>query len=174
MNKELVILLKKKNRTAQELLYEKYSKKMFLIILRYINDADEAKSLINQSFYKIYISIINFSYSNNTSFEAWMKKIVVNESLLYLRKNKKLLLIEDGKEIEEVSSAWADKDLIAEDYFKLIRELPDGYRIIFNMYAIEGYSHQEIARELNIKESTSRSQLTHARAILKKKIVKYF
>ena len=174
MIQELVKKLQQKNRKAQQVFYENYSKKMFLIILRYINDADVAKNITNQSFYKIFTHIGNFIYSNDNGFNGWVKKIAINEALVYLRSNKNIRLTDEYQEIDNHSPFNPDNELQAQDYYNLIRELPDGYRIIFNMFAIEGYSHKEIAEELNISESTSRSQLTHARAMLRKKIEKFF
>lgn len=167
---KLIDQLKKNNRRAQKELYEKYAKMLFLLILRYTNNAEDAGSLTNQSFHKIFINIENFTFTSIGSFEAWMKKIAINESLMELRANRKVLLFEDSQVSLEISPVTADKDLLAEDYYNLVRELPDGYRIIFNLYAIEGYSHKEIGEKLGISESTSRSQLAHARAVLKRKI----
>ncbi len=171
MDQELIEKLIKQDPKAQHSLYSKYSKVMFLIILRYINNDEEAKSITNQAFFKIFKHSKQFKTGGATEFLAWMKRIVINEALMYIRKRKKLVFIEHDNELDNVSDIKTDSNLMVEDYYNMIRKLPDGYRLVFSLYAIEGYSHKEIANKLRIKESTSRSQLMHAREFLKKLIL---
>lgn len=156
-------------RKAQQALYEHYSKKFFAICLRYIKDRDQAEDVLIEGFMKIFEKLRQFE--NKGSFEGWMKRIIVTQALLSLRDNKYLLMevnLENESDYKE--SAYELNHLEAEDLMELIKELPIGYKTVFNLYAIEGYSHLEIAELLGINESTSKSQLNRARNTLKQKI----
>ena len=122
------------------------------------------------SFTKLFERIDQFK--GEGSFEGWMRRIVVNESLSYLRRNKNMYL---DTEIEAVDRspdyAQLENHLEAEDLLKMVNDLPTGYRMVFNLYAIDGYSHKEIAEQLEISENTSKSQLSRARALLQKKLI---
>lgn len=112
-------------------------------------------------------------YKGDGSFEGWIRKIMVNESLTYLRRNKNMYLETDIEAADrEPDYQRLEDQLEAEDLMNLIDELPSGYRIVFNMYAIDGYSHQEIAEHLGISENTSKSQLSRARAYLQRSLLK--
>jgi RNA polymerase sigma factor (sigma-70 family) len=156
---------KKQNRQAQEQLFRQYSGKMYSLCCRYIKDKMEAEDVLITSFTKIFERISQ--YKSEGSFEGWIRRVIVNESLTYLRKNKSMYL---EKEIEEAYTTLLVEDhdakFQAEDLLALITELPPGYRIVFNLYAIDGYSHKEIAEQLGINENTSKSQLSRARAML--------
>lgn len=171
MDKELTQLLKRNNSKAQRILYDKYAKRMFLLGLRYINSEYEVANIVNSAFYKVYTNIRKFEWKHELSLEGWIKKIVVNEALQYIRANKKINWVDIDTQYNLNSFEMPDDKLNAADYMQLIKSLPDGYRLVFNLYAIEGFSHKEIANKLDITESTSRSQLTHARKLLKKKIL---
>ncbi|MCG8701364.1 MAG: sigma-70 family RNA polymerase sigma factor [Bacteroidales bacterium] len=171
MDKEITQLLRRNNRKAQRILYDKYAKRMFLLGLRYVNSEYEVVSIVNAAFYKVYSNIRQFDWKHEHSLEGWIKKIVVNEALQYIRANKKITWIDIETQYDLSSFEMPDDQLNAADYLRLINALPDGYRLVFNLYAIEGFSHKEIADKLDITESTSRSQLTHARRLLKKKIL---
>ncbi|MBN1180927.1 MAG: RNA polymerase sigma factor [Bacteroidales bacterium] len=170
MEEHIVKLLKAQHRRAQKEVYEKYAERMFVHCMRYINNEQDAESIVNQSFYKMFMHIGHFEYRDGISFEAWIKRIVINETLMFIRQNKRMDYIEDIKNLDSHDNNNTLKQLEAEEYFILIQSLPIGFRTVFNLYAIEGYSHQEIAEKLNISESTSRSQLTRAREILREKI----
>jgi RNA polymerase sigma-70 factor (ECF subfamily) len=110
-------------------------------------------------------------YSGEGNFEGWMKRIMVNESLMYLRRNKNMALSIDIEEAYDNPNFERLEDhLEANDLLKLISELPVGYRTVFNLYAIEGYSHKEIGEQLEISENTSKSQLSRARTLLQKRL----
>lgn len=121
------------------------------------------------AFLKIFRNLPGFVYRDDTGLEAWLRRIVVTEALLHLRANRALPLFqENGERVLETESTGTlpDGELAAEQIYDLIRELPPGYRTVFNLYAIEGYTHREIAAQLHISENTSKSQLSKARAQL--------
>ena len=167
---QLVDLCKAKDKMAQKALYDKYAIKMMRTCLRYLNDEMEAEDAVIDGFMKIYSKIDTFEYRGKGSLEGWIKRIMVNESLMLLRKRKM-----DQVELEKVhdlSSAEEDieSQLMEETIVNVIQQLPTGYRTVFNMYVVEGYSHKEIGEKLNISENTSKSQLSKARASLSKSL----
>ena len=170
MEEHLIKLLKKQHKRAQKQTYEMYAERMFINCLRYINNEQDAESIVNHAFYKVFMNIESFEYKGGISFEAWIRRIVINETLMFIRQNKRIQYIDDVKDIDHQVNITPSQKMEAEDYMVLIQSLPLGFRTVFNLYAIEGYSHQEIAEKLNISESTSRSQLTRAREVLKEKI----
>jgi RNA polymerase sigma factor (sigma-70 family) len=166
-DKELIEGCKKHDRHAQRFLYEHFSGKMYALCCRYVKDKMEAEDVLVTSFTKIFERIDQFK--GDGSFEGWIRRIIVNESLSYLRKNKSMYLETDIEAAErEPDYASLENQLEADDLLKMISELPAGYRIVFNMYAIDGYSHKEIADQLGISENTSKSQLSRARVALQK------
>lgn len=157
---------------SQRGLYELWSPKMLGICLRYIKDRGEAESVMVGGFLKIFDKISQFN--GEGSFEGWMRRIMVNESLIYLRKNKNaFMMAEVGEADSEADYETAENHLQAEDLLVMVNQLPQGYRTIFNLYAIEGYSHKEIAAQLEITESTSKSQLSRARNLLQQYIARH-
>jgi RNA polymerase sigma-70 factor (ECF subfamily) len=157
----------KRDRTAQKRLYDTYSPKMYAVCCRYIKDSMEAEDVLVTAFTKILQRIEQ--YKAEGSFEGWVRRVVVNEALTYLRKHRSMY-IETNLETADRDPDYASisDHLEEEDLLKMIQELPSGYRIVFNLYAIDGYSHKEIAEQLNITESTSKSQLSRARVFLQK------
>jgi RNA polymerase sigma factor (sigma-70 family) len=163
---ELVQQCKKGKRAAQEEVYARYSRKIYAICLRYLKNDFDAEEVLVTSFTKVFEKIDQFQ--GNGSFEGWIKRLAVNEALMYLRKHKQFQVnIEDDIILFETKSVQGDH-LEAEDLLKLIEQLPTGYNTVFNLYAIEGYSHKEIADMLGISENTSKSQLSRARTLLQK------
>jgi RNA polymerase sigma-70 factor (ECF subfamily) len=161
---------KKHNAHAQERLFEHYSGKMYALCCRYISDRMEAEDVLVTAFTKIFDRIEQ--YKGEGSFEGWIRRIVVNESLTYLRRNKNMYLETEIEAVErQPDLAKLENELEAEDLLKLIAELPSGYRMVFNLYAIDGYSHKEIANQLGISENTSKSQLSRARGLLQKQLM---
>ncbi len=166
---ELVEGCKRQNRNAQKRLYEQYASKWYVLCCRYIKDRMEAEDVLIIAFTKILNKIDQYTGEGN--FEGWMRKVIVNEALSYLRKNKNMYLETDIEAADyEPDYENLEKNLEAEDLLKMIDQLPTGYRIVFNLFAIEGYSHQEIGEQLGISESTSKSQLSRARASLQKSL----
>lgn len=144
--------------------------KMLSLCCRYVKDRMQAEDVLVTSFTKVFEKIDQFK--GDGSFEGWVRKIVVNESLSYLRKNKSMYL--------ETDLAAADREpdlnslsnqLEADDLMRLVTELPPGYRIVFNMFALDGFTHKEIADELGINENTSKSQLSRARSYLQARLL---
>jgi len=167
----LIERIKSNDRKAQEILYKKYADRFFYCSLRYTGNSNDAAEVLNSGFFKIFSKIHSFYFINNQAFEGWMYKILINEALMFLRQSTDNLI---NTEIDPMvqSSTYSDHHFSEEDCLKLLQMLPAGYRTVFNLYAIEGYSHQEIGELLNITESTSRSQLSRARDILKSLINK--
>ncbi len=159
----------KRDTIAQHALFEKYAGILMTICRRYAGDRHEAEDMLQEAFISIFSHINQFKFAG--SFEGWLKRITVNTAIKILQK-RKIKVVEITNDQHGLISPDFNvlSDLSAEDLLKLISQLPDGYRVIFNLYAIEGYSHNEIAGMLKIKTATSRSQLSKARAILKEKI----
>ncbi len=156
---------------AQRKLYEAYSGKFLALCCRYVKDRDLAEDVMIEGFMKIFDNLSQ--YEQKGSLEGWMRKVMVNQALLTLRKNKHLAMEinYDGHQ-DSLGACEIPADLEAEDLLRMVQELPVGYRTVFNLYAIEGYSHKEIQDLLGISESTSKSQLSRARALLQQKLNK--
>jgi len=148
----------KGNAKAQRLLFEKFSGKMMAVCLRYSKNKDEAEDVLQEGFIKAFSKLSDFS--NQGSLEGYIRKIMVNSSLDAIRKNSKFLkdISLESIDYQVGNGNFIVEGLNAEDLMLLINSMPDGYRIVFNMFAIEGYTHQEIASTLGISESTSKSQ----------------
>ncbi|HYG38725.1 MAG TPA: sigma-70 family RNA polymerase sigma factor [Cytophagales bacterium] len=165
--KELIDLCKQRKRSGQQEVYSRYSGKMFGVCLRYLKNQFDAEEVLVISFMKVFEKIDQFE--SNGSFEGWIRKITVNEALMYLRKTRKLYLEVEVEQAKDFSfHAGNEINLEAEDLMKLIEKLPTGYNTVFNLYAIEGYTHKEIGEMLGISENTSKSQLSRARTLLQK------
>ena len=163
--------LRSKNPIAQKNVFEHYGSFLYRVAYRYVRDRMTAEDLVIDSFLKIFEGAVNFRFDNLRSFEAWMKRIVINESLMLLRKQANFNLMPESEAIEIPVDNNILDSISSDEIYKLIAELPDGYRTVFNLFAIEGYSHKEIAEQLHINEGTSKSQLNHARKLLQKKIL---
>ena len=160
-------------RKAQIELYRQYSPMLLSVCMRYVADKAEAEDILQEAFFKILKSIKE--YSGKGHFENWMKKIVVNTAITYFHKEKKHYYhdeIEEVKDYELQYTLSPDKELDEKELVNLLKKMPDGYRIIFNMYAIEGYKHKEIAEKLGIEESTSKSQYLRAKNWILKEMKK--
>lgn len=155
---------------AQRKLFEKFAPKMMTVCLRYLKDVQEAEDVLQDGFIKIFQKIDAYQFTG--SFEGWMRKIIVNTALDQIRRNRNMGFSEEFDTIEYKmeSSDHIFEDLVAQDLMKLIANLPDGYKVVFNMFAIEGYSHKEIGELLGISENTSKSQFSRARAYLRNKL----
>jgi len=161
----------KEDRRCQELFYNKFANRMYGVCLRYCLDRDVAHDVHQEAFITVFKKLAQFKFDGPV--EAWIRRIMVNASLYYLRHKTDLLRMDDVIETEqELIPANVLDNLAAEDILKLIQQLPDGCRTVFNLYAIEGYQHKEIAVMLNISVGTSKSQLSRARTILQHKVLK--
>jgi RNA polymerase sigma factor (sigma-70 family) len=153
----------------QEVLYHRFSSKMYAVCLRYCKDADDAQDLLQDGFVKIFKNLDK--YRGDGSFEGWIRRIFVNTSIEHFRKSIKYNTVGDSSEVVIEDPNWNALDNLGEkDIIKIIQELSPGYRQVFNMYVIEGYSHKDIGDILGISEGTSKSQLARAKAILKKTV----
>jgi RNA polymerase sigma-70 factor (ECF subfamily) len=159
------------SRRDQELLYRRYSPKFYAVCLQYAGNTEEARDVLQEGFIKVFENLSH--YSHEGSFEGWMRKIIVNTALEKYRNRYYLFRVDDIDEAAEPIAGPDTNDfagLEAHDLLNMIMELPPKYRMVFNLYAIEGYSHKEIGTMLNITEGTSKSNLSRARDILQKKV----
>lgn len=162
------------NRRDQELLYRRHVPKLYAVCLQYSGNDEEARDILQEGFIKIFENLIYYKYEG--SFEGWMRRIVVNTALEKYRSKHSLYRVDDIDLIPEPEADPDNEDytgLDAVDLLSIIRELPPKYRMVFNLFAIEGYSHKEISQMANISEGTSKSNLSRAREILKKKVNLY-
>lgn len=169
---QLVKKCLEKDALAQKQLFEHYSRRMMGVCLRYSQDGDEAQDVLQMGFIKVFEKLDMYNFKG--SLEGWIRKIIVNTALDNIRRNKKFL---NDVEMDKVDyqlhnhTENAIDTLSAQDLLKVIQEMPPGFRTVFNMFAIEGYSHKEIAEELNISVNTSKSQYSRARAHLQKTLI---
>lgn len=160
----------KNNRIAQKQLYDKYSSKLMGVCIRYTNSKEDAEDVLIEGFTTIFQKLS--MYKGDGSFEGWMKRIMINTSISHFRTNSKYRFHQD---IEEVHNEIEKQDTIIEKMetqriMKLVNSMPEGYRIIFNLYAVEGYTHREIAEQLGLSEGTSKSQFSKARKWLQNRL----
>lgn len=163
---------KKGDKKAQTALYQAFKSQLFGVCLRYASDRQEAEDLLQESFITIYRDL--YQYQPTGPLGAWLRKVTVNVALQHIRKKKRLFpTVEMGLISDQVDMA---EDLFSsfrtEALLKLIQQLPPGYRAVFNMYVIEGYSHKEISEQLAIRVATSKSQLSRAKLMLRKMLEK--
>lgn len=156
------------NRDAQEELYRKYSGKMLSVCRMYIKDLHQAEEVMLNGFFKVFKHISSFK--NDGSFEGWIRKIMIREAISFLRSKKDIEFPEEIPETEVHSFNNINSEIEVEHIQQLIDSLPEGYKVVFVMYAIEGYKHSEIAEILGITEGTSKSQLSKARKMLQQKL----
>jgi len=167
---ELISDCKKGKAVAQKAVYDRYASMMLAVCVRYIKDRMEAEHVMVGGMVKVFSNIDQFQEQG--SFEGWIRRIMVNESLMYLRKHKNMSITQDIDDMrEEPNYDSLGHALGAADLIGMIDELPVGYRTVFNLYAIEGYKHEEIAEMLGISTGTSKSQLNRARKQLQKQLI---
>jgi RNA polymerase sigma factor (sigma-70 family) len=157
---------RRQDRIVQRQLYERFAGKLFVVCKRYVRDPEEAEDILQDAFVKIYRHIDSFRFE--CPLEAWLKRIVINTALKAIRKQKPW---ENTADVQELAPILPQADALNYQYLlQLIQELPPGCRAVFNLYAIEGYNHPEIAEMLDIAEGTSKSQYSRARGLLQQKI----
>jgi len=155
------------NSRMQRLLYERFSSMMYAVCLRYSENIEDANDVMQEGFIKVYKSLNKFR--SEGSFEGWVRRIFINTSIEHYRKKAKFYNVTEVSEnITEDGELNALDALAVKDLINIINELPPGYKMVFNMHAIEGYSHKEIAGILGITEGTSKSQLARAKGVLKR------
>lgn len=173
-DKHLAEAIRKGDRVAMKHLYDHFIGSLSFVCSRYVSDNEEVKDILHDSFIKIYSSIGKFRWQGEGSLKAWMTKIVINESLKHLKTKGKNPFRNYGENTPDIPEEEADTENIPLDVLLgFIRELPPGYRAVFNLVVFDGYSHKQAAAELGISESTSASQFHRAKAILAQKIKGY-
>ncbi|WP_179337569.1 RNA polymerase sigma factor [Winogradskyella ludwigii] len=161
----------KQDAQAQSQLYKQYASKLFSLCLKYSKNYAEAEDNLHDAFITIFNKIEQ--YNNKGSFEGWLKRITINTALQRYRKDVGVYDIINEDNIEDVSVNFNEDDVSIEYLLKIIQELPDRYRLVFNLYVLDGYSHVEISELIHISTGTSKSNLSRARLILKEKIEAY-
>ena len=163
----------KNDKRWQKVLYDNYASVLLGVAIRYAYSRDDAEDILQDAFCKIYSNIAQFKGTG--SFEGWLKRIVVNTALTHYKRNEKHyhnIDVADFADVIPSSNQIAETEFQMSELLKIINGLPKGYRMVFNMYAIEGYKHKEIAEILGIDENTSKSQFSRARRIVKEKLAK--
>ena len=171
-NVSLIKKAQKQHPVAQKQLYELYAPKMLSICRQYIKDTDMAEEIMLNGFIKMFKYLDKYEFKG--SFEGWIRKIVVRECITFLNKSTLFVSLEEEQlQIEDGDYEAEESSMDIEQIQKMIDDLPDGYRMVFNLYAIEGYKHQEIAETLSISVNTSKSQLHKARKMLQQQLIDY-
>jgi RNA polymerase sigma factor (sigma-70 family) len=168
--KELVKRCLKNDSGAQELLYRRYASKMLGVCLRYAKNKMEAEDILQEGYIKVFNSLTSFQFKG--SLEGWVRRIMVNTAINFYRSSLKYVQSLDDDEMSDknMPSITMNDLLTTKELLRIIQELPEGYRVVFNLFAIEGYSHKEIAEILGVSENTSKSQLSRARVVLQNKL----
>lgn len=168
---ELVMGCRRKDRVSQRRLYDAFAGRMLVVCLRYVKSRDEAEDILQESFIKVFDKIDTFRFE--CPLGAWIKRIVVNTTLNYLRDNRRYRFTEELDHVAEEVATTFSEELHWKDLLQLVQELPPGCRAVFNLYAIEGYQHQEIASMLDISEGTSKSQYSRAKSLLQRMLTNH-
>jgi len=164
----------KGSRRDQELLYRRHAPRLYGVCLQYAGNDEEANDILQDGFIKIFENLAHYKYEG--SFEGWIRRIIVNTALEKFRSKHYLYRVEDIDKMPELDAEPDNEDyagLEAIDLLGIIRELPPKYRMVFNLFAIEGYSHKEISQMINISEGTSKSNLSRARVILQRRVISF-
>lgn len=170
--KNWIKALKKKKPEAQRKVFNQYADYLFRICFRYVKNKEDCEDILSQGFLNIFDKIEFTDITEEAQLKAWMKKIIINQALMFIRKNIRFeptLELVDHRQESELTS---DELLLEQDLIHMVLELPEGYRIVFSLFVIEGYKHEEIAKKLGISIGTSKSQLSKARRLLKEMIHK--
>lgn len=173
--KQILSMFGRDSNRAMNMLYAAFADRLTAVAARYISDDDRLKDVLQESFIKIFTQISHFQYRGEGSLRAWMTRIVVNEALRNIQQEQSRNRITIDTEPPDMAEEPAPEteSLSAETLTGMIRQLPEGYRAVFNLYVVEGLSHKEIARQLGIKENSSASQLHHAKHMLARMINEY-
>lgn len=159
--------------SAQRKLYDKYSRLLLGVCNRYTRDIEEAEDVLQEGFVKIFLNMKEFK--GEGSLLAWMRKIMINTAITHYHRNRKHWYHDDLEEISQSrleEHSWEESAFSKEELYLVIQQMPDGYRMVFNLYAVEGYKHREISEILKIDENTSKSQYSRARRWLQEHLMK--
>ncbi len=171
---ELLTLVKKQDQKACKQVFDLFGGRFLAMAKRYLGDGPEAEDASTIAFVKIFQNVAKTDFPNPGAFVGWMKRIVINECLMVLRKRSSFKIVPDD-ELKYVSiEPDTIQSITVEEIMEIVRELPVGYRTVFNLFVVEGYSHKEIAEHLGISEGTSKSQLNHAKKLLRTKMLKAY
>jgi len=171
--KDILAGCRKGKQSAQWELYRRYSRLLLAVCNRYAKDMDEAEDILQEGFVKIFLNIKEFK--GDGPLLAWMRRIMINTAITHYHKMRKHRYHDDLAEVSESKfedKDWGEAEFTQEELFGLIQQMPDGYRQVFNLYALEGYKHREIAEILHIDENTSKSQYSRARRWLQERLLK--
>jgi RNA polymerase sigma factor (sigma-70 family) len=168
---ELTKEAKKGSAAAQKCLFDLLADKMMLVCRRYVKSHEDAEEIVLDGFFKFFKNLSSFNYQGEGSVYAWLKKIMVNECLMFLRRKHSFIITTEQEPGEIPLHDDALNNMSASEILKMILDLPVGYRTVFNLYVIEGMTHKEIGQLLNIAEGTSKSQLNKAKLLLQKNLV---
>ena len=169
--KEIIDGCCRKDKKAQKALFDRYKSVLLGVCIRYSDRREEAEDILQEGFVKIYVNIQDFT--GKGSFINWMKKIMINTAITHYHRNLKHQYHKDIEDIRETDISGYEfemTDFTNEELLKVITALPEGYRMVFNLYAVEGYKHKEIAEFLEIEVNTSKSQYSRARSLIRKKL----
>ena len=170
---KIIELCAKHDRKAQQVLYDRYSRLLLGVCMRYATDKAEAEDILQDSFLKIFFNIKE--YSGSGSFIGWLRKVAVNTAITHYHKNLKYryhVEIDDYISVETGVTSFEEDFFTSDELYKVLNDLPTGYRMVFNLYAVEGYKHKEIAEMLGIDTNTSKSQYSRAKAVIRDKLEK--
>lgn len=169
--KKIIDLAIANNRQAQKQIYDQFSPKMLGVCRNYISDIHHAEDILLTGFMKVFSNLKNFEHKG--SFEGWIRRIMIYECIDFIRAKKNHIVHQNNEDfiVSEKESSYEMEDFSIDDIQYLIDNLPDGYKMVFNLYAIEGFKHHEIATMLNISEGTSKSQLSQARKLLQHQLL---
>jgi RNA polymerase sigma factor (sigma-70 family) len=159
--------------SAQQQLFDSYSRLMLGICARYAANTEDAEDVMQEGFVKIFLNIKEFK--GDGSLVAWMRRIMINTAITHYHKMRKHRYHDDLEEVRETkfeNNDWSEADFTREELFGVIQRMPEGYRMVFNLYAVEGYKHREIAEIMDIDENTSKSQYSRARKWLQDRLIK--
>ena len=171
-NSELIKEAKKGSAAAQKCLFDQWAERMFLVCRRYVKSPEDAEELLLDGFYKFFKTISGFSYQGDAALYGYLKTMMINECLMFLRKKNVFAVVTEDAVEDIALPEQALDNLSAAEIFNLIVLLPVGYRTVFNLHVLEGMAHREIAEHLNIKEGTSKSQFSKAKQVLQKMLLK--
>lgn len=161
---------RRQDRICQKWVFDKWSEAMLMLCLRYVKNLPDAEELMLNGFFNFFKSIDRFVYDGDSTVSAWLKKIMVNECLMFLRRKGELKIVDEKYAAEVGTNETLTGKMTADELYRMVLQLPTGYRTVFNLFVVEGYNHKEIAALLGITEGTSKSQLSKARESLKKTI----